>query len=190
MRWLDVMGPTGVGKTAICNPLSVPEDVEWDGNPPPTEWNDFLKVSNDLHRKIVWGGARGCIERMENAVNRIATIRRKPGDGCYINIGLAHRGLSLGWRLPKIEDIADFFNFMPVSVGVASLFCDLETLRQRNIERGKTKSNKQRWELAQRMESVREFAVSVLKDHGVQVIEIDTTEPIETNVQRLIEFTH
>ena len=189
MRWLDVMGPTGVGKTTICNCLSVPEDIEWDGEPPPTEWKEFLRVSHDLHKKIVRGGTRGCIERMENAVNRIATVFRKPGDGCYINIGLAHRGLSLGWRLPKIEDVAEFFGMMPISEGVASLFCDLETLQQRNIQRGKTKPNKQRWELAQRMESVREFAVSVLKDRGVRVIEIDTTEAIEANEQRLIEFT-
>lgn len=188
MRWLDVMGPTGVGKTAICNQLSVPEDIEWDGKPPPIEWAEFLQISDQLHYEIIGPGLDGCLRRTENAVNRIATVFRKPEDDCYINIGLAHRGLSLGWRLPKLEMVADFFRLMPISVGIASLSCDRDTLRKRNLMRGKTIPNKQRWELAYRMESVREFAVSILRDRGVRVIEIDTTKSIESNVQRLLTF--
>jgi hypothetical protein len=188
MKWVDVMGPTGVGKSTLCTPGCNPDDFPQDKIELPEDWQRLERCARRLCDRAAENGYSGAWRMTQNAIWRMAGIERRQTPAVYMNVGLAHRGLSIAWRLPDPKEIEEFFALMPVSLGVASLYCDAETLRARNIERGKTIKNKQRSDLAIRMESGRPACVAAMKARGIPLIEIDTREPAESNVRRLRTF--
>jgi hypothetical protein len=188
MKWVDVMGPTGVGKSTLCTPDCNPDDFPQDRIELAEDWQRFERCARRLCERAAENGYSGAWRMTQNAILRMAHIAGMRGDGVYMNVGLAHRGLSIAWRLPDLKAIEEFYALMPVSIGVASLHADPATLKARNIERGRTIRNKQRSELAVKMEGVRPVCVAAIKAAGIALIEIDTREPVADNVQRLRSF--
>jgi hypothetical protein len=188
MRWVDVFGPTGVGKTTICTPLWNPDTYSQDRIELPQAWDKFAQCARRLCDLASANGHPGAWRLTQTAIWRMQHIARMPGDGVYMNVGLAHRGISIAWRLPKPNAIREFYELMPVSIGVASLHADIDTLHRRNVARGKVIRNKQRSALSIRMAAVQPICVAAMKAAGVPLIEIDTTEPVADNVARLREF--
>lgn len=192
MKWVDVMGVSGVGKTTLCTPWCNPNEYSQEPFPIPKGWQEFVdccrRLCERVKREGPGGGRSGTWRRTQNAIWRQARIASRADGGVYMNVGIAHRGLSIAWRLPDIEEIAEFYRLMPVSIGVASLYAADDTVVARNIQRGKTITNKQRAELALKMEAGRPACVAAMKARGIPLIEIDTTEPVDDNVARLRAF--
>lgn len=185
MRWLDVAGPPGVGKSTLCDPLWGPRDIKWNGESPPAKWSDFLACVRRLMRLIQDHESYGkCASMVERSINKMAAVRRMAGDGCYVQTAFAQRGLGIGWRLKDQEAIADYFELMPVSVGVVFLVASVETIKRRNVERQKDRSH-----MVEGMVRPREIGFAILKSRGVDVIEMDTeTTAPEVNIARLKEL--
>jgi hypothetical protein len=104
-------------------------------------------------------------------------------EGVYIQTGLAQRGLGIGWRLRDPEDVAEYFQLMPVSSGVVFLCADVDTVQKRNRDRGKDRSY-----MVPKMERPREVALEVLGRRRVKLLKLDTREPIALNAIRLRDF--
>lgn len=182
MRWLDVAGAPGAGKSTVCDG-TWPRHVTPDDKVPPREWAAFIKYA----RRIISGfpdkaGARECRVILNRYLTKIGTISRTPGDGVYVNTGLAQAGLELGWR-GKVEDTATYFDLMPASLGVAFIWADRETLLQRNRDRVRDRSH-----MVDGMERTRELATTRLKARGVRVLTLQTDVPPEVNQARLAAF--
>lgn len=188
MKWVDVIGPTGVGKSTLCDPISHPRDFP---HPPiaiPPHWRKFTALARRLCDDAAANGHADTWRMTQNAIWRMIAIEQKEDAGVYCNVGLGLRGVSIAWRLPDPAAIAEFYELMPVSIGFAALIADDDTLRNRNIERGKTIPKKQRAPLAVRMHRVMPLAISAIKARGVPMIEIDVTEEVVGNVERLRAF--
>jgi len=72
---------------------------------------------------------------------------------------------------------------MPLSIGVVSLYADMETIKRRNVERGKDRSY-----MVEPMERPRQIAVEILRNR-VPLIELDTTRPIDETKADLLAFS-
>jgi hypothetical protein len=192
MKWVDVMGVSGVGKTTLCTPWCNPNDYSQEPTAIPRAWEEFVDCCQRLCARVKrdgpGGGRSGTWRRTQNAIWRQARIAVRQSDETYMNVGIAHRGLSIAWRLPEIDEIAEFYRLMPVSIGVASLYADDAVVVARNLQRGKTIANKQRSDLALKMESGRPACVAAIKARGIPLIEIDTSLPVKDNVAKLRDF--
>ena len=177
MKWVDVAGPPGVGKSTLMDGLWPPRCIVWDEKPYPEEWGKFLMVTDRLLKKIKGHPSfNACESMIQRSFRKIATVSRMQDDRIYIQTGLVQRGLGIGWRLKYQEEIAAYFEVMPVSIGVAVLFADVETVQQRNVERSKDRSH-----MVPLMERPRQIAVEVLHDR-IPLIELDTTRPVNDNI--------
>jgi len=112
-------------------------------------------------------------------------VSRLSGERVYIQTGLAQRGLGIGWRLADPEAIAEYFDLMPVSLGVAFLDCDVETLQRRNVARGKDRGY-----MVQPMVRPLRIACGVLDDRRVPITVIDTRRSVAECRAHLAEFEH
>lgn len=172
MRWVDVAGPPGVGKSAILDSLW-PRKPEPDGEGLPTDWSDAFDLAVDLAARGAGAAeARGLIEV---TFAKVATISRMPGDGIYVQAGLAQIGLELGWRLAPWAT-AEFYRAMPVSAGVVFMTAFAETVEARNMARPRN--------FAERVRPMLDAAAAghdVLAARGIPLLVIDTGMPIEAN---------
>src|SRR5262245_39118872 len=123
----------------------------------------------------------------DKAARKMATLSRMPG-GVYAGVGLAMRGLDLFWRGPRRGHVAGYFLLMPLPGGAVSLFADQETIRARNVERGRTKPSRELSRLAHLNDGPRAFVVDVLRSRGVPVLELDTRNPVAENRERISAF--
>ena len=184
MRWIDVAGPPGAGKSTLTDELWPPHCISWDGKPYPEEWSKFVAVTNRLLKKIQGHpSVDACKSLTQRSFRKIATVSRMQDDRIYIQTGLVQRGLGIGWRLKDPEEVAAYFEVMPVSLGVAILFADIETVQRRNVERGKDRS----W-MVPLMEKPRQIAIEVLCTR-IPLIELDTTRPINETIAELLAFS-
>jgi len=184
MRWIDVAGAPGVGKSTLMDGFWPPRCIQWDEKPYPEEWSEFLMVVDRLLKKIQRHPSIGaCKSMIQRSFRKIATVSRMQDDRIYIQTGLVQRGLGIGWRLKDPEDIAAYFEIMPVSIGVAILFADVETVQRRNVERGKDRSH-----MVPLMERPRQIAVEILRDR-IPLLELDTTRLVNENVADLLAFS-
>lgn len=182
MRWLDVCGPPGVGKSTLCDPLWKPRDIQWNGEAPPPDWAEFLRCVDRLMQKIVAHPSyRACESMVQRSVRKMAAVQARRDGGTYVQTAFAQRGLGIGWRLKDQEAIAEYFALMPLSVGVVILSADVETICRRNVERKKDRSH-----MVKGMERPRAIALDVLTARGANVIALDTREPVEANRAKLI----
>lgn len=196
MLWLDVCGPPGAGKSTLCDPLWGPHDVRIDDYLPPASWHDFLNEVTRLFHLIRKHWSFQPALRMNNrSIRKMATVARASGDGVYIQTGLVQRGLGFGWRLADmgadLNELRHFFRLMPVSVGVAVARCPESVVVERNHERTNHKetAHENRDFMVPLMLPAIEIAIEVLRDRGVSVAEIDTTQPIEQARKQLVDFS-
>lgn len=180
MRWIDCAGAPGVGKSAILDE-GWPRRVAWDGRDYPGEWSEFIERTAGLVRRAK--GAEECGGIVEATFRKIATVDRAGSSGVYVQTGLAQIGLELGWRLSDPEEVAAYYEVMPISLGVAFLFADVETVQARNRTRSRDFSNR-----VPAMEIAREVGERVLASRRVRLLKLDTRLPVEENRAILHEF--
>ena len=183
MRWIDIAGPPGVGKSTLVDDLWPPRCIKWDEKPYPKKWSEFLRVTDYLLKKIKGHPSfNACKSMIERSFRKMATVSRMQDDRIYMQTGLVQRGLGIGWRLKDPELIAAYFEIMPLSIGVAILSAPIETVQQRNVKRGKDRSH-----MVPLMERPRQIAVEILSTK-IPLIELDTTRPINDNITDLLAF--
>ena len=183
MQWIDVAGLPGSGKSTICNPLWVPTMFRVGDASYPPEWEEFIVYINDLIDMMHQKEAAGCRQLNHKAFTKMVRVIRTKSSKIFMQTAFVQRGLGIGWRLPKIEDVAGYFRLMPVSIGVAFLDADDDTLRQRNLNRGKDYS----W-MIDRMRNAMGIAHHVLHERGVPLIKLDTTRSVNDNRADLLAF--
>lgn len=184
MRWIDVAGPPGVGKSTLTDELWPPRCIEWDEKPYPKEWDEFLGVTERLLRKIKGHPSiNACRSMTQRSFRKMATISRVQDDRIYIQTGLVQRGLGIGWRLDDPEDIREYFEVMPLSIGVVVLTAPIEIVQRRNVERGKDRSF-----MVPLMERSKQIAIEVLNKR-IPLVELDTTRPVHESKANLSTFS-
>ena len=216
MRWLDVAGCPGSGKSTICYPVWGDKSVTWDGKAPPSYWKPFLDELTALmplvadHVDPIGRPTIQAVQRMcDRSIKKMATVERMrvnedlPTDyvkrigGCktFIQTGLVQRVLGFGWRL---HDMGRDINLiraalwrMPVSVGVAFLEADLETLLARNRQRETVAetAHENRSHQVPHMLACVPLVKEVLRERGIPVLELDVQhQPIEAARAQLLAF--
>lgn len=184
MRWLEISGPPGSGKSTIADAEWPPRAIRGDSDPYPQEWSEFLDCTERLLVKIrAHPTFARCRSMVTRAFRKMSVVHRTPGGRVYVQTGFAQRGLGIGWRLENTEDIAEYFRLMPVSLGVAFLTADVDVVQKRNVERGKDRSH-----MVPFMVRPQEIAVDVLRSRGVPVTEISTMCSVAETKARLAEF--
>lgn len=120
---------------------------------------------------------------MERSFAKMAAVARMDGEGPYIQTGFAQRGLGIGWRLQTPDEVAEYYELMPVSLGVVLLQADVETVQRRNVERGKDRSF-----MVPLMQRPLEVAEVVLRRRKVPLLILDTGRPVEQTKEELWGF--
>lgn len=180
MRWIDVAGAPGVGKSAILDDLW-PRKIALDGKGPCREWNEFCDCAARLaSRAFRPDECRGLIDA---TICKIATIARRQDPGIYVQAGLAQIGLELGWRLSDADALREIYGLMPVSGGVVFMIADVETVQARN--RSRTRNFAER---VPAMVRAIEIGRQVIQARGVPVLCIDTRQPINVSRATLRAF--
>ena len=184
MQWVDLFGPPGVGKSTLVDDLWPPRCIEYDGGGYPTHWKDFMNCVERLKAAVQHHPSYGaCASMITRSFRKMATVERMKSPKIYIQTGFAQRGLGLGWRLKDQERVAEYFELMPVSLGVVMLTADVETIQRRNVERGKDRSH-----MVPHMVRPMEIAKEIMKARGVPFLKLDTRDPIEANRERIHSF--
>lgn len=186
MLWVDVAGAPGVGKSELCDVIWPPRAIEphatiWSF---PKAWEPFLCVTRDLLRKVEGHPSySACNSMVMRSFAKMGAVNALKDDRVYIQTGFAQRGLGLAWRLANVEDVRPYFQTMPVSLGVALLSADVETVEARNRARGKDRAF-----MVKLMVRPLEIAREELIRRRVPVLELDTTNPVADNVATLHAF--
>jgi hypothetical protein len=197
VKWLDVAGPPGCGKSTLCYPIWGDKSVGWDGLPPPAHWRPFLDEMTKLMGFVHDHPSFEAVLRMnDRSAKKMATVARIPRDDVFIQTGLVQRILGFGWRLTHLQRdvnlIRDALLLMPVSVGVAFLEADIDTIFDRNAAREKdprTAHENRSFQVPLMLPAIK-VAKEVLLGRGVRVIEIDTTQDIDAARYQLVEFAN
>ena len=207
MNWVDVAGPPGCGKSTICYPVWGDKSVGWDGKLPPAYWKPFLDEITSLMQLVQDHPSIEAVLRMnDRSIKKMATVERMHDEQRYIlsldetvhafiQTGLVQRILGFGWRLHEmgrdINLIRTALWRMPVSVGVAFLEADLQTLLDRNREREKNPQTRHenRSHQVPHMLAVIPLAKEVLQHRGIPWISIDVqTQSVEAARAQLLAF--
>ena len=214
MNWIDVAGPPGCGKSSVCYTIWGDKSVGWDGQLPPAYWRQFLDEITSLMRLVKDHPSFEAVVRMnDRSAKKMATVERMsesitaPGqtpeitygkvasNSVFIQTGLVQRILGFGWRLNvmgrDINLIRRALWLMPVSVGVAFLEADLETILARNRARETVKetAHENRSHQAPFMIEPIRIAKEVLRERGVPVAEIDVQhQSIDDARSQLLAF--
>ena len=195
MRWLDVCGPPGSGKSTLCDPICGPHFIPIENKLPPSQWHDFCNEVTRLFHLIRPHWSFDAAIRINNrSIRKIATVARRQDRAIYVQTALAQRGLGFGWRLNDLgidlNELRHFYRLMPVSVGVAVTRCPPQTVIERNHERTKVErtAHENRDFMVPLMQPAIGLALEVLRGRGVPIIEIDTTQPIDVARKQLLDF--
>jgi hypothetical protein len=200
MRWLDVCGPPGAGKSTLCDPLS-PHRFPIEERMPPIGWHDWLNEVTDLMRHVYIPPEEPDHNRFVAAVRmnirsskKMAMVARKDGD-VYIQTGLVQRGLGFGWRLnylgKDINILRHYFRLMPISIGVAVLVAPREVVEERNRERLKNPetAHENRDFMVELMEPGFRVLREEMSKRSVPLFEIDATDDIEASREQLVAIS-
>lgn len=194
MRFVDVCGPPGSGKSTLCDDLWPPHAVKWDGYGIPEEWDDVLSVVDELLVELAdHPSYRALMGMTRRSFRKMATVYRREDQAIYIQTGLAQRGLGFGWRLEergKVKEVRRYFRVMPVSLGVAIASCPVEVCQERNRLREAVQETAH--ENRSHMVPLMQPAIAILKEEmdarSVPCLEIDTNQSIERARDQLVAF--
>ena len=188
MRWVDVAGAPGSGKSSLCDHLWPPHCIATAAQTWPEEWLEFWRVTvgllDELQDHETFYLLKGMTSRSFNKMLNVSLIQ---SDAVYIQTGFAQRGLGFGWRLEqrgKTEMVRDYFRLMPVSLGVVAIKCPEEIA----VERNRLRPIENRDFMVPLMRRSREILIEEMDARGVPVREIDTTGPIAEARAELVEF--
>jgi hypothetical protein len=197
MNWVDVCGPPGSGKSTLADKIWRPHELPISNILPPEGWTDFLNEITRLFHLIRKHPTFSASIRMTNrSIRKMTTVCLYDGNRPYVQTGLVQRGLGFGWRMQDsgidINELRHFFRLMPVSIGVAVTRCDPAIVEQRNRDRLKVQetAHENRDFMVPLMQPAIELAIEVLRDRGVPVCEIDTSQPVEAARSQLVDFSH
>jgi len=195
LKWLDVCGPPGSGKSTLCDPLFGPHVIPIENRLPPAKWHDFCNEITRLFHLIRPHWSFDAAIRMNNrSIRKIATVARQQDQAVYVQTALAQRGLGFGWRLNDLgidlNELRHFYRLMPVSVGVAVTRCPPQTVIERNHGRTMVKetAHENRGFMVSLMQEPIRIALEVLRERNIPIIEIDPPQPIDDARRQLIEF--
>lgn len=190
MRFIDVFGPPGVGKSTVCDHFFHPHAITWQWVKEfPAEWQTFLDECEKLMEAVKdHPTAHLCRGMVDRSLRKMAAVHAKNDPRVYIQTGFAQRGLGFGWRLEKPEAIRRFYELMPISVGVVSLWAPPELVMERN--RGREAQNENRAHMVMPMARPREIALEVLRQRGVPVLELDTRQPATELRKQVLDFAN
>lgn len=197
MRWIDVYGPPGVGKSSLCDPLWSPHAIDWQDQTieQPEEWEDFLKLCmRFLDRVKEHPTYEACYRMTQRSVRKMSKVLQDPRTDIYVQTGLVQRGLGFGWRLQemgKVEEVRAYFEAMPLSLGVVCLHADEKVLLERNKKREENPetSFENRSHMVPLMKRPMEIAFEVFNEKKVPIMSVDTgTVGIEQARRAVVEF--
>lgn len=196
MKWLDVMGAPGSGKSTICDEFWGPHAMPIEHRYPPLKWEPFLNEVNRLLHLISHHPTFPAAMRMNNrSIRKVATVARDEGIGPYIQTCLAQRGLGFGWRMNdmgiSMDELRPYFKLMPVSIGVACTKCPTEVVEQRNHDRKlvAATAHEDRAHMVTLMLPAIEVALETLNGRGVPVLEVSTDQPVEASRKEIRAFS-
>jgi hypothetical protein len=180
VRWLDVAGPPGCGKSTLCYPVWGDKSVTWDGHLPPAYWQPFLDEMTTLMLLVRDHPSFEAVLRMnDRSAKKMASVERIRDEGTFVQTGLIQRVLGFGWRLKDlgrdVNLIRRALRVMPVSVGAAFLEADDATIIARNKAREQVAAtaHENRSFQAPLMRPAIIIAKEVLRERGVPFVEID-----------------
>lgn len=214
MRWLDVAGPPGSGKSSLCYPIWGDRSVGWDGQLPAAYWRPFIDEITSLCNLVSDHPSIEAVIRMnDRSAKKMSTVERMSESICaagqtpdqtwgkvhsnsiFVQTGLVQRILGFGWRLNEmgrdINLIRPALWRMPVSVGVVFLEADLETLlaRNRNRETNPATAHENRSAQVPHMLACIPLAKEVLKQRGIPILELDVqNQSIDAARDELLDF--
>jgi hypothetical protein len=178
------MGAPGVGKSTLVDELWPPRCIAPRGAEPPAEWAGFLACADRLLGSVSWHPSfPACASMIKRSFAKMSAVHAAKSGKVYIQTGFAQRGLGLGWRMADKGPLAEYYERMPVSLGVVLLTADVETVRRRNVERGKDRSF-----MVPLMEEPIRIARETLASRGVSLLELDTRNPVHENAKRILDF--
>src|SRR3990167_4399409 len=195
MKSIDVFGPPGVGKSALCDGLWHPHAINWqDENIKfPKAWLPFLQCTARMLKKVEEHPTyEACLRMTRRSLRKMAAVATDQRDSIYVQTGFAQRGLGFGWRLNEaglVEEVREYFELMPVSLGAVALSADLDTILGRNRAREDKleTAHENRSHMVPLMERPMEIAIEVLSQR-IPILAIDTRMPIEEARRQLLEF--
>lgn len=197
MKWVDVAGPPGVGKSTLCDPLWGPHDVQLSDAPPPPEWHDFINEISRLFSLVQGHPSFVASVRMtRRSVRKMAAVKQMLGveGAAYIQTGFVQRGLGFGWRLSDmnlpVTELYHFFRLMPVSIGVVFLDAKPSNIvaRNRRREDAPETAHENRSHMVEKMIPVIKYAKEVFRERGVLFQTISTELEVEKSRGDLIGF--
>jgi hypothetical protein len=213
MRWLDVAGPPGCGKSTLCYPVWGDKSVGWDGKLPQAYWKPYLDETTVLMRLVMDHPSIEAVIRMnDRSAKKMSTVERMDpsivaagqtpditrgkveSNSTFIHTGLVQRILGFGWRLKHMNRDVNLIRralwLMPVSVGVAFLEASDVTIEARNKARESVKetAHENRAFQVPLMREAIGIAKDVLRERGIPIIEIDVEQSIEAARAELLAF--
>lgn len=187
MRWIDVAGPPGAGKSTLCDPLWGPHDIQFSDTLPPAPWQDFSNEVTRLFGLLKDHPSFVATVRMHRrSFRKMTSVFYDEREEAYVQTGFVQRGLGLGWRMVDagidLNELRHFFRLMPVSIGVAFCQVDPEIVKQRNADREKVKetAHENRAFMVELMEPAINVAREELDKRCVPTWAIDTSDPEQT----------
>lgn len=206
MKWLDVAGPPGCGKSTLCYPVWGDKSVTWDGKLPAAYWRPFIDEITTLCQLVADHPTFEAVLRMnERSAKKMASVERlepctilaSSGDATirmrtFVQTGLVQRILGFGWRLHQMRRDVNLIRralwLMPVSVGVAFLEADDETIIARNRTRrdNPATAHEDRSFQVPLMRPAIAIAKEVLHARGVPVMDIDVQHRSEDDARAIL----
>lgn len=183
---MDLFGLPGVGKSTICDPLPKPPIDKHRTVARPKEWDAFIDCVRSLLPLTEWHPSASVARRaIKTAIQVTAAVNAHEDDGVVVHRCFAHRGLSIACRMRDPEPIREFYQLMPVSVGVAHFTAPFETVLARFAARPAELNRNLRPE---DMVTSIGIALEELTRRGVPLVTINTMKPVEESRATLLAF--